>query len=115
MDVPSKRVADFLRGHSAVDFEVVHIGSPKCPAPYAVVSQAGGDFQVAVVEVEVFDHKPEDAVAAAQKVRGAMKGANIGGSFPSLEHWAEAYVVPADGVALTGVGMRYNLPVYQER
>lgn len=113
-DTPSARVHAHLVASASVDFAVVHIGDEKCPLPYAIVRQSGGDRQMAEVDIECYDKTPAAATAAAEKVRLAMKYANLGGTVPSLKMWSELYVVPPDGVARTAIGLRYNLPVYQE-
>lgn len=118
---PSKRVADFLKAHADVDFEVIHLGEARCPPPYAIVAQADGDLEVAQVDIEVYGQDAagttaaDAATAAALKVRSAMRHASLEGVRPSLAKWVEGYVVQADGKAHAVVSLRYNLPVYQER
>lgn len=115
MDTPSKRVRDYLHGRADVDFDVLHLGGPKCPLPYATVRQSGGDMEIAEVEVEVWGKTPDQAIASAEKVRRAMKYANIGGTIPGFKMRREAYVVPMDLDARAAVSLVYNLTVFQER
>lgn len=114
MDTPSKRVHTYLAG-AGLGVDVIHVGAEKCPLPYALVRQSGGDWDVAQIEIECWGADIDAASTVADKVRRKLKFANVGGSTPSLEGWAELYVVPQDGKARAGVGLRYNLPVYQER
>lgn len=115
MDTPSKRVWQHLTGDTDVDFEVIHMGAPKCPPPYGIVFQSGGDLEVAQISIQCYGKTPESATDAANKVRKAMKYAQIGNAVPSLLSWAETYMVPTDLDVRAGVELRYNLPVYQER
>lgn len=113
MDTPSARVHAYLVA-ADLGMDVIHVGAEKCPLPYVLVRQSGGDRMVAQIEVECWGKTVASATETAETVRRAMKNAQIGGSHPTLAMWAEMYVVPPDLDARAAIALRYNLPVYQE-